>query len=214
MTGKIGILGGTFDPVHNGHLLKAEEALALLALDRVIFMVAGDPWMKREAGQDVTPAQHRLRMVELAVAHFPAFSSDDREVLRKGPTYTVDSLEELAAENERADLFLLLGSDALASMDRWRNPGRVLDLARVVVLDRPITDECEGPGAARGAAVGAALLDGIEPGAGARALVLADAPVAVSSSDVRRRVAAGEPIADLVPIGVAEYIDRHGLYRG
>lgn len=210
MSGKIGILGGTFDPVHNGHLIKAEEALALLGLDRVIFLVAGDPWMKREAGLAVTPAKQRLRMVELAVSAEPTFVTDDREVRRKGPTYTVDSLQELATENDGAKLFLLLGSDALASMDRWRHPGRVLDLAQVVVLDRPITDE----GTDEGAADGAALLKGLEPGAGVRAVVLADAPVAVSSSDVRRRVAAGEPITDLVPTGVAGYIDRHGLYGG
>ena len=191
------------------NLIKAEEALALLGLDRVIFMVAGDPWMKREAGQVVTPAQQRLRMVELAVSAEPSFVTDDREVRRPGPTYTVDSLQELATQNEGATLFLLLGSDTLASMDRWRNPGRVLDLAQVVVLDRPITDE----GADGGTDEGAALLDGIEPGAGARAVVLADAPVAVSSSDVRRRVAVGERITDLVPRVVAEYIDRHGLYR-
>jgi nicotinate-nucleotide adenylyltransferase len=204
LTGKIGVFGGTFDPVHNGHLVKAEQALALLGLDRVIFMVAGDPWMKREAMQAVTPARHRLRMVELAVAQFPAFSSDDREVFRMGPTYTVDSLRELATENEGAELFLLLGSDALGSMDRWRDPKRVLEMARVVVLERPMTGGT-GDGAE-------ALLDGILPGAGARALVLAADPVAVSSSDVRQRVGSGEPVSEWVPPGVAEYIDRYGLY--
>ena len=157
---KIGILGGTFDPVHNGHLVKAGEALERLELDRVLFMVAGDPWMKRETGQTVSPAHHRLEMVRLAVAGDPAFVTDDREVRRPGPTYTVDTLDELAAGHHGADLFLLLGSDTLASLRDWHMPRRVLELAQVVVLDRP------------GTAPGVAALDRIAPGASARTHVL------------------------------------------
>ena len=198
---KIGILGGTFDPVHNGHLVKAGEALERLELDRVLFMVAGDPWMKRETGQTVSPAHHRLEMVRLAVAGDPAFVTDDREVRRPGPTYTVDTLDELAAGHHGADLFLLLGSDTLASLRDWHMPRRVLELAQVVVLDRP------------GTAPGVAALDRIAPGASARTHVLPDAPLDVSSSALRLKVVAGEPIREWVPESVATYIVAHGLYR-
>ena len=198
---KVGILGGTFDPVHNGHLAKATEAIDTLGLDRVLLMVAGDPWMKREAGQSITLAQHRLEMVRLAVADEPSMAVDDREVRRPGPTYTVDTLAELSSECDGDELFLLLGSDALASFPRWHRPGRVLELARVVAIERP------------GAMSAVAALDEAAPGASDKAHVLAGVPADISSSEIRQAVATGKPVSGWVPQAVAEYIETHGLYR-
>jgi nicotinate-nucleotide adenylyltransferase len=203
---RVGILGGTFDPVHNGHLAKATEAIDMLGLDRVLFMVAGDPWMKREAGQAVTLAQHRLEMVRLAVAGELSMAVDDREVRRPGPTYTLDTLDELVSGGDGDELFLLLGSDALSSFPKWHRPGRVLELARVVALERP--DATPGIDAMPGVSA----LDEVTPGAADKAHVLTGVPADVSSSGIRRKVAAGKTVTEWLPPAVAEYIARHHLY--
>lgn len=201
---RIGLLGGTFDPVHNGHIAKAGEAIDRLGLGEVLFVVAGNPWMKTGAGQAVTPARHRLEMVRRALVGHPSLKCDDREVRRPGPTYTADTLQELVSENARAELFLLVGSDALASLPRWHMPARVLELARLVVLDRP--------GAGQDPESLASLGE-IGPGAAARAKVLDGAPVDISSSELRRMIAKHQSILEWVPPAVAAYIEEHGLYR-
>jgi nicotinate-nucleotide adenylyltransferase len=191
---RTGVLGGTFDPIHLGHLLIAEEARLSLGLDDVLFIAAGQPYFK--TGQPVSEACHRLAMVELAVASNPHFTASDVEIARPGPTYTVDTLTELRKRlGEDCDLFLILGMDSLADLDRWRRPEDIVALSTVVGFARP----------------GADVLDDETRGC----IQLLDGPqVDVSGSDIRRRVAAGLSIRYMVPEPVEEYIYVHRLYEG
>ncbi len=200
--GRLGVLGGTFDPVHLGHLAVAEEAREALGIERVLFVPAGDPWQK--ADRAVTPAAHRLAMVELAIAGNPALAVDRGEVDRPGPSYTVDTLAELAAEARVAgrtpDLWFILAAEALDGLPTWREPERILALARLAVVPRP-----GGP------------VDAAErfrsrfPGATA---VFLDAPnLAISGTQIRARVAAGRSIRYLVTPAVEAYVARCALYR-
>lgn len=192
----VGILGGTFDPPHNGHLALAESARVQFGLDRLVFMPAGDPY--RKAGRGVSAVDHRVAMTHLATQDSPRFEVDDREARRDGPTYTADTLEALLAEGiERPVLFL--GVDALRDMPNWRRPGRIPELAEIVV-------------AAKGAA-------SEEIAAAAKAAGLSEVPtlvdmpnLAISSTLIRDRVGEGKPIRDLVPPPVQRYIRDHGLY--
>ena len=191
---RAGVLGGTFDPVHLGHLLVAEAARVSLGLDVVLFIPAGQPYFK--AGQPVSDAGHRLAMVELAVASNPHFTASDIEVARAGPTYTVDTLTKLRDRSSGTDeLFLLLGMDAVVDLDTWRRPDEIRGLCTVVGLARPGVDVPD-----EGLPGGTALDDG--------------PAVDISASDIRRRVAVGLSIRYMVPRPVEEYILRHRLYRG
>ncbi|MGE0571746.1 MAG: nicotinate-nucleotide adenylyltransferase [Dehalococcoidia bacterium] len=207
------LLGGTFDPPHLGHLLLAECARVELGEGRVVFMPAGDPWRKTLPGavaaavpaRQVTPARQRLAMLRLAVRGNAAFAVDDREVRRKGPTYTSDTLAELQAEGE-TDVTLLLGSDAVADMRYWHEPGRILELARVAAVVKP-----------GGMPVAEAVraLAGVVPGAAGRVVEVGSMPpLAISSTLIRERVAAGLPVRYLVPDAVEQYIRTRGLYAG
>ena len=193
---KIGILGGTFDPIHAGHLLMARHALRSLALERVLFIPAGNPWLK--AGRRIAPARHRLAMARLAIAGCPRFEASDMEVERPGPTYTADTLAELRERfGASAPLYLILGMDAARDMSRWHQTERVLSMCEVVAVPRDGADGQDSGGCA--------------PPSGIR--VLRDAPrLAVSSTAIRAGIAAGLPIGDDVPGAVADYIRRHGLY--
>lgn len=195
---KIGILGGTFDPIHAGHLLMARHALRSLALERVLFIPAGNPWLK--AGRRIAPARHRLAMARLAIAGCPRFEASDMEAERPGPTYTADTLAELRERfGADAALYLILGMDAARDMSRWHHPERVLSMCEVVAIPR---GDADGGDAKDG---------GGAPPSGIR--VLRDAPrLAVSSTAIRAGIAAGLPIGDDVPGAVADYIRRHGLY--
>lgn len=193
----IAILGGTFDPPHLGHLFLAECARHQFALERVLFMPAGDPYHKEARG--VSPAAHRIEMTRLAVEGNAAFALDDRECHRDGPTYTVDTLEELAAEGSR-DLLLILGADAIADMPNWKDVPRMAALARIAVAPRERT-EAELATLARRAGL---------PGIPA---VIDMPPLAISSTLIRERAARGEPVRYLVPDAVDGYIRRHALYR-
>lgn len=199
---RLGLLGGTFDPVHLGHLIVARAVAELLPLDQVLFVPAGQPWMKQ--GQSLSPGHHRKAMVGLAVAEDPRFEVCTLELDRPGITYTVDTLEELKAQRGAGDeFFFIMGVDTLEGFLRWKAPHRVLQLATVVVVPRPggRTDTVEA-------------VKRTMPGAADR-LVLAQTPlVDVSASDVRRRVAGGLPIQHLVPEEVAAYIEKQGLYQG
>ena len=190
---RIGILGGTFDPIHAGHLLIARHALRSLALERVLFIPAGMPWLK--AGRDVAPARHRLAMTRLAVEGVPEFETSAMEVDRPGPTYTADTLAALRERfGDGAALWLILGVDAARDMRRWHEPERVLAL-------------CEAAAIPRGDA-------GDEVGVPRGIRVLRDAPrSAISSTAIRAKVAAGLPIDCDVPKTVAKYIRLHRLYR-
>ncbi|MCC6382504.1 MAG: nicotinate (nicotinamide) nucleotide adenylyltransferase [Dehalococcoidia bacterium] len=197
------LLGGTFDPPHLGHLVLGECARAQVGAERVVWLVAGDPWRKHardSAGRAPSAAVHRLAMVRLAVDGNAAFVVDDREVRRAGPTYTVETLREIAGE-EVGELVLVLGSDALADMPAWKEPSAIGELARVLIAVKPGGPGTEAmPALARAAGL-------------ARAPELLEMPaIGLSSTVVRARVAAGRPIRYLVPDGVERYIRERGLY--
>ena len=198
---RLGLLGGTFDPVHLGHLIVAQAVAELLPLDRVLFVPAGQPWMKQ--GQPLSAKHHRRAMVELAVGGNPRFGVCTLELDRLGLTYTVDTLEQLRAERGPGDeFFFIMGVDTVEGFPSWKDPGRVLQVATVVVVPRPGRET---------GVVGTVERD--IPGAVGR-LVLAKTPlVEISASDIRQRVAGGLPIRHLVPEAVAAYIEEHGLYQ-
>ena len=196
----VGILGGTFDPVHLGHVAWAQRALWALHLDQVIFMVAGDPWMKSGSGRAVTPGLHRLEMVRLAIGGRTGLTADGRELRRAGPTYTVDTLEELSAEGPASRLHLLVGSDCLRELADWSRPERLLELAALVVMPRP------------GSPADLGCLDTLVPGAREKAFVLTGEEVTLSSSDIRTRIGTGSLREGELDGAVASYIGRNGLY--
>jgi len=192
----IAILGGTFDPPHIGHLLLAECVRHQFGLDQVVLLPAGQPY--RKAWRDVTPAHHRLAMTNLATAEDHWLTVDEREVRRDGPTYTVDTLEELRAEGAERPL-LILGFDAVADMPNWKSPERIAELSRIVVALKG-HDPAELPALAR--AVGLPYT----PEA-------VDMPeLAVSGTLIRQRIGEGKPVRHLLPDAVIRYIHRHGLY--
>ncbi len=197
----VGVLGGTFDPIHNGHLAVGEEACLRLGLERVVFVPAGDPWLKEQAG--VTAATHRLEMVKLALAGKPHFEVATVDLERPGPSYTEDTLGDLRRRlGEDARMYFILGIDALAEFDRWRNPQRILQMCTLVAVRRP--------GAA---AIDTNSLQQRLPGISTRLVVLENELVDISSTDIRQRVAAGLTITGLVPATVELYIKQHGLYQ-
>ena len=193
----LGIFGGTFDPIHTGHLIVARAALEALGLDEVLFLPAGRPWMK-EAGA-VSPAEDRARMVELAVADDPQFRAARLEVERPGRTYTLDTLRALPPGDGRP--VLLLGADAFSGFPAWREPAEVARLAKIAVLGRPGRDT-------------AAIIDEVKAQVPNVDAVPLDTPlVEISATAIRDRVRQGLPIRDLVPPAVARYVADHGLYR-
>ena len=196
--GPIGILGGTFDPPHLAHLAVAEEAREALGLSRVLFVPAGQPWQK--AGRPVTPGRLRLAMVERAVAGNPGFVADPREVERPGPSYTDETIAELAAETGSEPWFIL-SAEALAGFATWRDPERILGLARICVVPRDGSPD-------------AALATFRErfPGAADRLIILDQPRLAISSTQIRARVRAGRSIRYLVPDAVVDLISEYALY--
>ena len=197
-----GILGGTFDPVHTGHLILAQEVLWRLGLDEVWFIPTGLPWMKRD--EAITDREHRRAMVELAIAGNPAFQLSTIELDRPGETYTVDTLDELRAGPMAGDeLLFIMGADTLHTVARWKEPQRILEQVRLVVAMRP------GHG---GLDLGA--LTAIDPAAAERVMVVHMPLIEISGTELRRRMSHGEPVRYLVPDAVGEYIERHRLYRG
>ena len=202
MNRRIGILGGTFDPPHLGHLLIAETARVTLDLGSVLFLPAGEPWLK--SGQRITPAAHRLRMVELAVADNPGFCVSDREIRRTGATYTVDTLRELrCAYPNDTQLYFIVGSDVLDLFHRWKEPEEILELCRLAVIERP-----GGPPDGV-SALAERFPASVESGA---VLSVAGPRVDFSASDIRRILASGKSVRYQVPDAVAEYINEHQLY--
>ena len=185
---RIGLLGGTFDPPHLGHLAAARAARTQLGLDRVLLVVAHDPWQK-SADRAVTPAGIRLEMASALVEGEEGLGVDDREIRRGGPTYTADTLEELTHEHPDTDFFLIVGADTAGRIHTWKRPERVRALSTLVVVnrdDRPID---------------------------AGALAVSMAPVEVSSSLIRARVAQGERVGNMTTDAVVRIIEQHGLYR-
>ena len=196
---RIGVFGGTFDPIHIGHLIAAKRATDLLHLDEMLFVPAGEPWFK--AGEPVTAAEHRMNMVYLAVESNPRFRVCGVEIARPGPSYTVDTLEQLrASAPDGSEFFLVLGLDALAELHRWRRPERVLELATVVGVSRP------------GAEFDQNALNSALPCAAGRVIMLDVPLVDVGATELRRLAAEGSSLRYLVPDSVDEYIREHGLY--
>jgi nicotinate-nucleotide adenylyltransferase len=195
---RIGIFGGTFSPPHVGHLACADAALSGLGLDRVLLMPVARPPHK-EAIEDPGP-EHRLAMCRLATAGDERVGVSELEIQRGGPSYTVDTLRALHEASPQDELTFVAGGDMAASLPGWREPEEVLRLARFAVAEREGTDRAEVERA----------LAGLE---GRDRLVFFEMPrVEVSSSAIRRGIAAGRPVRDLVPDAVARYIDEHGLY--
>lgn len=181
----IGILGGTFDPVHNAHLAMARAALEALSLKRVLFIPTGHPQYREPA---IAPGRHRVEMLRLALAGEAAFEIDPRELQPGASGYTVDTLRALHAEGQD-DLYLLMGADQYAKLGSWHNPQDILKLARIAVFARP----------------GVELQEPVD--------LIPMQPMPISSSELRARAARGEDLSAFVPPAVANYIARHALYR-
>lgn len=197
---RLGILGGTFDPPHYGHLALAENARAQLALDRVLFVPAGQQPLKQDRA--ISPVHHRVAMVDAAIARNPAFAISLVDVERPGPHYTVDMLQLLRKAYPKAEMFFLIGSDSLVQLPEWRDPAEIVRQANLVVMNRP------------GSEVDADALQQAVPGIRER-LIWLDAPhLDIAASDLRRRVRAGLPIDQMVPPEVMVYILKSGLYTG
>ena len=198
---RVGILGGTFDPVHLGHLIIAEEALNGLALDQVLFIPTGQPWLK--AGQTLSTAEHRLKMVELAIASNPKMDVSRIEIDRSGPTYTVDTLEQLKQDlGEDVQLYFILGLDALEQFHRWKQPERIIELCQLAIASRPGFQNSR-------------ILDeqlGRYPKLGSKVNFVAAPVMDISGSSIRLRASEGRSIKYRVPETVERYIERQELY--
>lgn len=188
---RLGLLGGTFDPPHMGHLAAARSVLAELGLHRVDLLVANDPWQK-SGGRAVTPAAVRLQMAEALVAGEVGLGVDDREIRRGGPTYTADTLEEIRREDPTAEVFLIVGADTAQGMSTWHRPEVVRSLSTLVIVNRNGQQLKSDDSAA---------------------IQIFMEPVATSSTEIRHRIAHGESIDGLTTDGVVKLIKAHGLYR-
>lgn len=200
MAVNVGILGGTFDPVHAGHLSIANAAVDQAGLERVLFIPAGHPRLKQ--AEPAASIDQRLEMVRLATDGNPRFQVCDIESRRSGPTYSVETLVELSTKLDAGtELFFILGMDVLAQFHLWKDPERMLELCRLLALHRPGEQDFDWLG-----------FYGRVPQAKGRVQIVAAPPMDVSATDLRRRVSMGEPLDGQAPDTVAEYIHRHGLY--
>jgi nicotinate-nucleotide adenylyltransferase len=189
---RLGVMGGTFDPIHHGHLVAASEVQALFGLDEVVFVPTGEPWQKDE--REVSPREHRYLMTVIATASNPRFTVSRVDIDRPGPTYTIDTLRELRTERPGDELFFITGADALAQILSWKDADELFELAHFIGVTRP----------------GYALS---ESGLPADRVTLQEVPaMAISSTDCRARVERAEPVWYLVPDGVVQYINKYRLY--
>ena len=191
---RLGVMGGTFDPVHHGHLVAASEVAARFGLDEVVFVPTGQPSFKQD--QEVTAAEHRYLMTVIATASNPRFTVSRADIDRPGLTYTVDTLADLRAQRPGTELVFISGADAVAQILHWRDADRLFELARFVAVTRPGHRMSTG---------------GLPAG---RVEELEVPALAISSTDVRDRARAGLPVWYLVPDGVVQYIAKHKLYQG
>ena len=200
---KIGVLGGTFDPIHLGHLIVAEDIRQKLGLGEVLFVPAGRPWLKLKEEQPISVAEHRLAMVRLAIASNPYFKVSTLEIDRPGLSYSIDTVLELKAKlGAGAEIYFIVGPDALAELHRWKNPGRLVEICQVVGIGRPGHAQTD-----------LHILESSIPGVSQR-IMLVDVPqIDISSTEIRKRVAQGLSIRYLVPEAVEKYIVEHRLYR-
>ena len=192
---RIGVMGGTFDPVHHGHLSAANEVAVLFDLDEVVFVPTGQPWQK--ADRLVSSPEDRYLMTVVATASNPRFSVSRTDIERPGPTYTIDTLQDLrTAYGNDVELFFITGADALAAILGWREVAGLFELAHFVGVSRPGYAQAD--------------LSGFPEGS----VTLVEVPaLAISSTDCRARVRRGHPVWYLVPDGVVQYIDKRHLYR-
>ncbi len=191
---RIGVMGGTFDPIHHGHLVAASEVAAEFALDEVVFVPTGRPWQKAQG--EVTDTEHRYLMTVVATASNPRFIVSRVDIDRPGPTYAIDTLRDLRAERgESTELFFITGADALAQILSWKDADELFQLAHFVGVTRP-GHHLSG--------------DGLPAG---RVRLVEIPALTISSTDCRQRARRGEPVWYLVPDGVVQYIAKHGLYR-
>jgi nicotinate-nucleotide adenylyltransferase len=189
---RVGIMGGTFDPIHHGHLVAASEVAQHYDLDEVVFVPTGEPWMKT----GVSAGEHRYLMTVIATAANPRFTVSRVDLERRGPTYTIDTLRDIQAERPNAELYFISGADAIAQILDWKDHEELWQLAKFVAVSRP----------------GHALsIRGLPEQSVSSMEVPA---LAISSSDCRARVSGGYPVWYLVPDGVVQYISKHHLYRG
>jgi len=194
---RVGVMGGTFDPIHHGHLVAASEVQSWFGLDEVVFVPTGQPYQK--ADRDVSAAEHRYLMTVIATASNPRFRVSRVDIDRGGPTYTIDTLRDLHAELPDAELYFITGADALGDILGWRDPEQLFELAHFVGCTRPGYD------------MDSSTLEGMP----ADRLTIVEIPaLAISSTDCRARTAKGEPVWYLVPDGVVQYIAKHRLYQG
>ena len=198
---RIGVLGGTFDPIHNGHIVIAEEVRVKLDLSVVLFMPAGEPWMK--ANTPISAAEHRVAMVRLAIEGKPHFKLSTMEIERPGPTYTIDTVTELKSQiGAKDEIFFILGQDNIPQLPKWKEPARLIKLCYLVAVPRPGTRPPD-----------LKSLEGTAAGISERVILLDKPLVDVGASDIRTCVARGQSISHLVPEAVDRYIQEHGLYK-
>ncbi|WP_281496791.1 nicotinate-nucleotide adenylyltransferase [Ornithinimicrobium sp. F0845] len=190
---RLGVMGGTFDPIHHGHLVAASEAAALLDLDEVVFVPTGQPYRKDD--RRVSPAEHRYLMTVIATASNPRFTVSRVDIDRQGPTYTYDTLRDLRALRPEDDLFFITGADALAEILSWKDADKMFELAHFVGVTRPGHELSD---------------DGLPVD---RVTLLNVPAMAISSTDCRQRTEQGEPVWYLVPDGVVQYIGKYHLYK-
>ena len=199
---KIGILGGTFDPVHLGHLIIAEEVRSNVGLDKILFVPAGVPWMRENEG--VSAGKHRLNMVDLAVKSNPHFESSSIEIDRQGVTYTADTLETLREDlDHEVELSFIMGMDVLEKFHLWKSPETVVELCSLVIVNRPGNQ-----------AVDVNEVVKKYPEAGAKLRIINVPRMEISSSEIRERVRQEKSLKYLVSEEVIEYIDQNNLYKG
>ena len=196
----IGVLGGTFDPVHIGHLSVAEEVTARLNLAEILFVPAGQPWLKTDV--PITTAEHRVQMVRLAITEQPYFKLSALEIERAGPSYTVDTIDQLQGQlGDEDELFFILGWDSLAELPQWHQPSRLIKMCRLVAVPKV------GYPPPR-----LKSLERVIPGLSQNVMLMDKPEIDVSASEIRSRVAQGLSIRHLVPEPVDKYIKQHRLY--
>ena len=196
----IGVIGGTFDPVHSGHLRVAGEARTRLGLGEVLFVPAGQPWLKEP--RSISPAPHRLEMLRLALGPTPYFKLSTVDIDRPGPTYSVDTIADLREQlGVEARLFFILGWDCMAELPSWKDAARIVEMCHLVAVPRPGS-----------ATPDMALLEASLPGISGKLTLLDMPPIDISATDIRDRVAHGLSIHNLVPQAVERYIGEEGLY--
>jgi nicotinate-nucleotide adenylyltransferase len=197
---KIGVFGGTFDPVHNGHLAIAAKVRTQLALQEVWFVPTGQPWLK--AGRTISPWKQRVRMVELAIAGKPYFKVSTLEASRPGPSYTIDTMVELRKQFKTAELYFIMGWDSLRSLPLWKEAPRLITLCRLVAIPRPGITPPD-----------LTVLEKSIPGISENVVMLDKPNLNISATEIRAKVAQGQPIGKMVPGSVAAFIKKNKLYQ-